>query len=174
LILGDDSEWDTWWGGDSDWWDWFFGFWYWEDEDFRSSGCGWEPDDCYDKDAAREEQKRLCTNLTIIKQLINMLVKADDMLARVAYSDAENATVLNAENEDEYMYHYKWSKRYWYRGYDNYKKGRPHRAITDFKKAWKHAILATKWANKNPADPTPGGDMADPVNEDCKRGLHAC
>jgi hypothetical protein len=167
LILGDDSEWDTWWGGDSDWWDWFFGFWYWEDEDFRSSSCGWEPDDCYDADAAREEKKRLCSNLTIIKQLINMMVGADDMLARFAYSDAENVTVLNAENEDEYMYHLKWSKRYWYRGYMHYKKGRPHRAITDFKQAWKHAILATKWANKNPTDPTPGDDMADPVNEDC-------
>jgi len=168
LILGDETEWDTWWGGDTAWWDWFFGFWYWEEEKFRS--CGWEVDECYDAEAAAEEQQRICGNLTILKQVINMLVKADDMLARIAYSDAENVSVMNASYEDEYMYHMKWSKRYWYRGYDNYKKGRPHRAINDFKQAWKYGVIALKWAIKNPGDPIPGSDMDDPCSEGMDHG----
>jgi hypothetical protein len=173
LIVGNDTEWDDWWGGDADWWDYFFGFWYWEQEEYRS-GCGWIVEGCFNEDEARVEQTRICTNLTIIKQLINMLVRADDMLARVAYYDAENMTIHNASYEDEYMYHYKWSKRYWYRGYDSYKKGRPHRAISDFKVAWRHSILASKYAIMSGAqDPVPGSDMHDPCG-DCPKGPTAC
>ncbi len=178
LLLGNSTEWDTWWGGDMDWWDWFFGFWYWENEKFRSSnssigGCGWEPDECFDSDAAREEKQRICSNLTIIKQIINMLVKADDMLARVVYLEAQNTTVMDASYQDEYMYHFKWSKRYWWRGYDNFKKGRPHRAINDFKTSWKYAILAMKWALKGPGAPIPGSDMHNPCG-DCPDQTDEC
>jgi hypothetical protein len=167
LLLGDSTDWDTWWGGDSDWWDWFFGFWYWEEEKFRAGSCGWEVDECFDKEAAREEQARMCGNQTLIKQVINMLVTADDMLARYVHREAENATVADPEYEDEYMYHLKWGQRYWWRAYDNFKKGRPHRAINDFKTSWKYSIIAMKYANKGVSDPEPGSDMHDPVNEDC-------
>ena len=170
LILGNSTEWDTWWGGDSDWWDWFFGFWYWEQESFRS-GCGWVIEECYDPDSAAEEKGRICSNLSVIKQLINMLVKADDMLARIAYFDAENMTVENETYKDNYMYHLKWSKRYWFRGYDSYKKGRPHRSISDFKMSWKHAILASKYALMSGAqDPIPGTGMDDPCSEGLDHG----
>jgi hypothetical protein len=162
LILGNDTEWDTWWGGDSDWWDWFFGFWYWEQDDFRS--C-WEPSECTDPVAAAEEKARIGSNLTILKQVINMLVKADDLLASYAYSEAENATVVNSSYQDEYMYHLKWSKRYWYRGMDNDLKGRPHRAINDYKKAWQYSIIATKYAYKAPEDPEPGSNMENPCGD---------
>jgi len=162
LIIGNSTEWDEWWGGDTDWCDWFFGFWYWDNEMFRS--CGWEPDDCYDPDAAAEEQARICSNASLLKQLINMLVRADELLALQAYLDAGNVKVKNESFRDEYMYHYKWSLRYHYRGYDNYKKGRPHRAIDDFRSSWKHAILAVKWANENPDFEE---SMHDPCN-DCK------
>jgi hypothetical protein len=164
LLIGNSTAWDTWWGGDMDWWDWFFGFWYWEEEKFRAGGsCEWEPGECFDPDAAREEKARVCGNLTILKQVINMRVVADDMLARFAHIDAENSTVADPENDDEYMYHLKWGQRYWWRGYDNYNKGRPHRAISDFKIAWKYAIMAQKWANKGSEDAEPGdGDFADP------------
>ena len=168
LILGNDTVWDEWWGGDMSWWDWFFGFWYWESEEYR--GCGWDTESCYDPDAAAEEQARICTNLTLLKQVINMLVIADNLLVRTADSDAENTTVQNASYEDEYMYHLKWAQRYWWRGYDNYKKGRPHRAINDFKKAWKYDIIAMKWALKDPSDPEPGSDMHDP----CANCTHGC
>jgi hypothetical protein len=169
LLVGTNKTcWDTWWGGDSDWWDWFFGFWYWEQESFRSStrDCGWNVSECFDAEAAAEEQARICENQTMIKQLINMLVRADDFLVRVQLQAAENATVTDPENDDEYMYHLKWSKRYWYRGFDHYKKGRPHRAISDFKIAWRHSVLAIKWANKKSADPAPSeDDLADPCGD---------
>ena len=165
LILSNNTEWDSWWGGDTDWWDWFFGFWSWEQDDFRS--CGWNITECYDSEAAANEQARICGNLTIIKQVINMLVKADDMIARIAYSDAENVTVLNESYEDEYTYYMKWSKRYWWRGYDNYKKGRPHRAIDDFQMAWKYSVLAIKWALKGAVDPEPSEDDFENPCEDC-------
>jgi hypothetical protein len=92
-----------------------------------------------------------------------MLVKADELLARIAWMDAENTTVANSSNEEDYMYHLKWSKRYWNRGFVNYKKGRPHRAIDDFKSSWKHAMLAMKWTLLNTEDPAPG-EMHDPGN----------
>ena len=176
LLVGTNNTcWDTWWGGDSDWWDWFFGFWYWEQENFRSTrDCGWNVSDCFDEDAAREEQQRLTENQTMLKQLINMLVRADDYLARIQIQDAENVSVNDAENDDEYMYHLKWAQRYWWRGNDHYKKGRPHRAISDFKQAWRHSVLAIKWALKGEEDPVPGGDMANPCGDCPKKNPEDC
>jgi hypothetical protein len=169
IILGDGSEWDDWWGGECLWWDWFFGFWRWEEEEFR---CGWVPEECYDADEAKAEQARICGNVTLLKQVINMLVQADDILARVAISDAENTTVENASYNDEYAYHLKWAKRYWARGNAAMKKGRAYNAITDFKRSWKHSVLAVKWAIKEPEDPEPSETVYDPCwcldNEDCK------
>jgi hypothetical protein len=160
LLLGDDSEWDDWWGGDSMWWDWFFGFWHWEEQ--GASRCGWEPEECYDAEAAKEEQARICGNVTLLKQVINMLVKADDILARIAWAEAENTTVKNASYADEYKYHVEWAKRYWYRGYDRMRKGRAYDAITDFKNSWRHSMLSMKWALKTTDDPMPDDAVADP------------
>jgi hypothetical protein len=167
LILGGDAEWDTWWGGDMNWWDWFFGFWYWEEENYR---CGWEVDECYDPVAANEEKARICSNLTLIKQVINMLEKADEMLVVIALMDAQSTTVMNSSYQDEYDYHLSWAKRYGFRANDNANKGRPHRSINDYKSAWKHCILAMKWALRNPSDPEPGSDMEDPCSEACAKG----
>jgi hypothetical protein len=165
LILEDDSEWDSWFGGEKSWWDWFFGFWYWEHEGFRSS-CGWVPSNCTDPTAAAEEERRICSNASLLKQVINMLVMADYILAMVVYMEAENATVGNAENQDDYMYHLKWAQRYRYRAQDNAKKGRPHRAINDYKKSWKHSNLAIKWALRKTDDPVPG-PLDDPCDIKC-------
>ncbi|MHC4751517.1 MAG: hypothetical protein ACYTFW_16805 [Planctomycetota bacterium] len=175
LILGNGSEWDEWWGGDSSWWDWFFGFWRWGGEEYRSSSssrCGWQPEECFDKDEAMEEQLRICSNVTLLKEAIIMLLKADDILARIAYAEAENATVQNASFNDEYMYHLKWAQRYWNRGNTEMKKGMAYNAITSFKRSWKHSILAVKWAIKEPADPDPKDSVLDPCecfdNDDCQ------
>ena len=166
LLLEDNTEWDDWWGGDANWWDYFFGFWYWENEKFRGGrDCGWEPEECFDVNASLEEEARVCSNLTALKYVINMLAKADELIARVAHADAEAVTVMNSSFEDEYMYHLKWAQRYWSRGYDSMHKGRPHRAISDFKMAWKYSVIAIKWALQNPGDPEPGSDMDDPCAE---------
>jgi hypothetical protein len=161
LILGNSTEWDEWWGGDMVWWDWFFGFWYWEDKGYGTR-CGWVPEECFDSEAAAEEQARICSNVTKLKQLINMLVIADQILAEVSIRDAENTTVMDAENQDEYMYHLQWAKRYWSRGYDRQKKGRAYDAINDYMASWRHSVLAIKWALKGSNDPNPEDSVEDP------------
>jgi hypothetical protein len=164
IILGNNTEWDEWWGGDVLWWDWFFGFWYWEHSPIYNSRCGWVPEECYDSEAAKEEQERICSNVTKLKQLINMLVIADQILAKVAIEDAEDTTVMNSSYADEYMYHLSWAKRYNARGDSNSEKGRAYEAITDYMRAWRYSVLAMKWAIKNPEDTT---DPADEISDPC-------
>ena len=115
--------------------------------------CGWEKEDCWDQDIAEEEQSKICANISIIKIVIKLLVLADDLIARQAYWDAENLTAVNESNQDEYEYHLKMAKRYLLRGRREADKGRPHRAIRDFKISWKNSILAVKWVIQNYEDP---------------------
>jgi hypothetical protein len=147
LLLGENYTWWHWWG-DFNWWDIYFDFWT------RGTGaarCGWEVDQCADPKIAAEEQQRVCSNLTEIWAAIVLMVTADKILAMVAYYEAENMTVTNSSYAADYLYNIKQSKRYYYRAGSELEKGRPHHAITDYKRAWKHAIMARKYALKSDA-----------------------
>jgi LruC domain-containing protein len=125
------------------------------------AGCGWEKEDCYDEQVASEEEARICSNLSAVKSAIDLLVMADDLIARVAYWDAENMTANNASNQDEYDFHFKMAKRYMLRARREADMGRPHRAIRDFKLSWQNSILATKWIILSAADDNGTTDPAD-------------
>jgi hypothetical protein len=141
------------WYGDWSWWDYF---------DWEASRATREDDDdddddddickpnkkCYDKTVASEEEARICSNLTTIKMAIKLLVRADQLLARVAHADAMGFDVTIANNSNEYAYHLKMAKRYLLRADREADEGKPHQAITDYKNSWKNSVLAVKWALK--------------------------
>jgi hypothetical protein len=146
------------WYGDWSWWDYF---------DWEASRGAVDT-----KDIIAEEEARICSNLTTIKMAIKMLVKADQLLARVAYMEAEGFTVTVANNSDEYAYHMKMAKRYLLRGDREAAEGKPHRAISDYKSSWKNSMLAVKWALKSIEDSEgtadPGEEQLWPdVDADC-------
>jgi len=144
LISSENSTcWAMW--GDADWWDLYFNFWSYP----GGSRCGWEVDECYDPVVANQEKTRVCSNITVIWDVIKLLMIADKILANIAHSDAENYTIVNSSYADDYKYHLKMAKRYSYSATSEAKKGRPHHAITDYKSSWKHSILAMKYAFKS-------------------------
>ncbi|MHC4750642.1 MAG: PKD domain-containing protein [Planctomycetota bacterium] len=157
------------WQGDWSWWDYFD----WETSRAGGeSGCGWMNKKCSDPELAAEEIARIGGNLTRIKMAIDLLVKADYYLANLAYLDAQNATVADSANDDEYAYHLKMAKRYMLRAAREADEGRPFRAISDYKTSWKNSILAVKWALKSTEDPDgtedPGEAQLWPdVDPDC-------
>jgi hypothetical protein len=141
------------------WQNWHWRPWYgdssaWDDLDWAvsRSGCGWLEEKCWDEDVAANEAARITSNLSVIKTVIQILVLADKLLARQAFWDAENLTANVSGNQDEYEYHIKMAKRYMLRGNREAGKGRPHRAIRDYKLSWKNSILAAKWIIKNYED----------------------
>jgi hypothetical protein len=141
LVIGDNYTQWKWWG-DYNWWDIYFDLW----ARPLSRGCGWNVDDCYDTKVANEEKERVCTNLTIIMGAMEMLVSADKVLAMMAYSDAENMTVMNSSYAMDYLYYMKQSKRFFYSAGREAAMGRPHHAITDYKLSWKYANMARMYA----------------------------
>jgi hypothetical protein len=170
MKLGCGNFWRTWFG---DWSVWDFTDW-----SSSRSPCPSTVKDCWNDTVAAEEEARIASNLSKIKAAIKMLVMADDVIARFAYWDAQNLTVVNASNQDEYDYHMKMAKRYMLRARREAGKGRPHRAIRDFKLSWKNSILATKWVIKNYEDPNgttdPGEEQKWPdfdIDLDCDGGL---
>jgi hypothetical protein len=161
------------WYGDWSWWDFFM----WEASrgpcgNGNTNGTINQKDDCYDKVGANEEEVRICSNLTKIKIAIKLLVKADQLIAKVAYADALDFDVNITDNTDEFDFHQKMAKRYLLRGDREAVQGRPYRAISDYKSSWKNSILAVKWALKNIADSNntedPGDEQLWPdVDPDC-------
>jgi hypothetical protein len=147
LVIGDNYTQWKWWG-DYNWWDIYFDLW----ARPLSRGCGWNVDDCYDTKVANEEKQRVCTNLTIIMGAIELLVSADKVLALMAYSDAENMTVMNSTYAKDYLYYMKQSKRFYYSAGREAAMGRPHHAITDYKLAWKYANMARMYALRSSSD----------------------
>jgi hypothetical protein len=135
--------------------------------------CGWAIEDCWDNDTAAEEEARIATNLSVLKSAIKLLVMADKVIARLQFWAAENLTAINDSNMDEYEYHLKMAKRYMLRANREAGKGRPHRAIRDYKLSWKNSVLAIKWVLKNQADMNgtedPGAEqtMPDFDTDDC-------
>jgi hypothetical protein len=97
---------------------------------------------------AAQEKDRVCSNITAIWGAIKLLVTADMILAQMAYMDAEALTVANLTYQDEYNYYMKQAKRYLYSGGREADAGRPHHAITDYKRSWKNSMLAMKYAFK--------------------------
>jgi hypothetical protein len=148
----------------------------------RSIGRGaynWDNVECWNQSIADDEELRILTNLSSIKMAIKYLVLADDIIARTAYHDATNITVQNESNKDEYDYHIKMAKRYMLRARREADRGRPHRAITDFKLSWKNSVLAVKWALKPENDPNgtsdPGEDHVIPDWDfECLDGGSGC
>jgi hypothetical protein len=128
-----------------------------------SRGCEINYNDkkCWNETEAENEKMRICSNLTAIKLAIKYLVLADDIIAKVAYMDATNITVQNSSNQEEYAYHLKMAKRYLLRARREGNRGRPHRAISDFKLSWKNSILAAKWAMKSNEDPNSTPDPGE-------------
>jgi hypothetical protein len=137
------TMWALW--GDANWWDLYFNFW----SRAGDSRCGWDVNNCSDPVIANQEKRRVCSNLTVIWEVIKLLMIADKLLVQVAYSDAENLTIVNGSYAEEYKYHLKMAKRYSYSATREAKKGRPHHAITDYKRSWKHSIMAMKYAFKS-------------------------
>jgi hypothetical protein len=128
----------------------------------RSRGAfNWDNVACWNQSIADTEEYRILSNLSVIKQAINYLVLADDIIARTAHHDATNITVQNSSNQDEYDYHVKMAKRYMLRARREAGRGRPHRAITDFKLSWKNSMLAVKWALKPENDPNGTSDPGE-------------
>jgi hypothetical protein len=157
LLLSGDTEWWHWWG-DFNWWDLYFNFW-------SRSGCGWEVEKCEDPDEAAREKARVCSNLTVIWGAIKLLMTADEILAKIAYMDAENLTLVNSSYATEYKYHLKQAKRYSYSAGREAKMGKPYHAINDYKVSWKHAKMAIKYAFKSNAD-DPLGEFYDACEDE--------
>jgi hypothetical protein len=146
LLIGDEyTKWHGWWG-DFNWWDLYFLDFY--SSRGESARCGWEVDDCYNPKIANEEKARVCSNLTTIWAAMELLILADKVIAMGAYSDAENMTVTNATYAVDYLYNIKQSKRHYYQAGREQAMGRPAYAITEYKLAWKYAILAMRFAYK--------------------------
>jgi LruC domain-containing protein len=151
------------WFTDDYWHDWGWQPWYGDESAFdyydwqvsrssppvsRSKQCGWT-EDCWDDAIAAEEEARICSNLSVIKTVIKLLVLADELIARVAHWDAQNLTANVVANQDEYEYHLKMAKRYMLRARREANEGKPHRAIRDYKLSWKNSMLAMRWVVKD-------------------------
>jgi hypothetical protein len=167
LLIGANYTWWHWWG-DLNWWDLYFNFWSSGGSEGGSStrGCGWKVENCEDPAVAKEEMERVCSNVTVIWGAIKLLMTADMVLAKIAYSDAENLTVHNSSYDDEYLYHMKMAKRRIYSGSSELRKGRPHHAITDYKHSWKNSVLAMKYTFKAGASDKVQ-EPEDNCNDDC-------
>jgi hypothetical protein len=156
LLIGENYTWWHWWG-DYNWWDMYFDFWSRGDSGSESKGCGWNVEQCENPKVANEEKERICSNLSAIWEAIVLMVTADKILAMVEYIRAENMTVTNASYANDYKYHMKQSKKYYYQAGRELDRGRPHHAITDYKRAWKNAVMASRYALKR--------DMQDEFEE---------
>jgi hypothetical protein len=83
-----------------------------------------------------------------IKIVIEILVRVDKELAKIAIEQAENATVLDSKKQDKVDRETKRAKQDIMKGKQEENIQRPDKAIDDYRSAWHHAQLAMKHAAK--------------------------
>lgn len=83
-----------------------------------------------------------------IKLVIEILVRVDKELAKIAIEQAENATVLLSRNQHKVDREITRAKQDIMKGKKEENKSRPDKAIDNYRKAWHHAQLAIKHAAK--------------------------
>jgi len=101
-------------------------------------------------DTSREEARLAAieTALPVFKEVVNDLVGADRILAIVAIGDAKNTEVQNPRFQRTVDCQIDRAERELDKAYQELGKEKPVWAIMWFEKAWQHAQLAIKFANK--------------------------
>jgi len=82
------------------------------------------------------------------ERIANLLLEADEVLARVALDDAQNAAIKNPKKADDVMHKIAGGERELSKAFEAWNDRRYDKAIDRFRDAWKHAQEALKQAAK--------------------------
>jgi hypothetical protein len=85
---------------------------------------------------------------TIYVEVISDLVKADELLAKVAIKDAKNTPISDPHKGKIVNHEIEMAEKELAKAYEELEKDRPDKAIKKFEKAWEHAQHAIKHAQK--------------------------
>jgi alpha-tubulin suppressor-like RCC1 family protein len=109
------------------------------------------------QDASREKAELNAMNeaLSVFKDVIDDLVTADMMLAKIAITDAKNKTVVNPAMSKIVSKEIESAEKEFTLAIDAANKGQSAMAVTRFSHAWLHAQLAMRFATFELPQPSP-------------------
>ena len=82
----------------------------------------------------------------VFEKVINKLVKADSLLAKVSLFEAKNTTIQNSKFQKIVEFQIKKAEEELKRAEEEFSKDRPDKAIMRLSKVWLHSQLAIKFA----------------------------